>query len=50
MAAMNVDVPENLKIKTIYNITGFPTLLYFKNGKQLFPYGGEYTQDSLVEW
>ena len=50
MAAMNVDNASNMKVKAIYNITGFPTLLYFKNGNLVYPYGGEMTKDSLVEW
>jgi protein disulfide isomerase family A protein 5 len=50
MAAMNVDSAANLKVKSVYNITGFPTLLYFKNGELVFPYGGEMNKDSLVEW
>jgi protein disulfide isomerase family A protein 5 len=37
LAAMDVDKSENYKIRTIYNITGFPTILYFKNGNLEFP-------------
>ena len=50
LAAMDVDKSENYKIRTIYNITGFPTLLYFKNGNLEFPYGGEFTKSGLIEW
>ena len=50
LAAMDVDRSENYKIKTVYNITGFPTMLYFKNGNMEFQYGGEYNKNGLVEW
>ena len=50
MAAMNVDTPDNYNVRTVYNITGFPTMLYFKNGKMLFPYGGEFNEEGLIEW
>lgn len=50
MAALNVDNGENHQLRMIYNISGYPTLLYFKNGAMLFNYGGEYTKESLVSW
>lgn len=50
LAAMNVDTSENFKIKQIYNITGFPTLLYFVNGTLQFPYGGDFNKDGLINW
>lgn len=50
MAAMNVDLPEAMSARRGYNITGFPTLLYFRNGELQHPYGGEMTKDSLVSW
>lgn len=50
MAAMNLDLPDNYKVKLQYNITGFPTLYYFLNNEKKFQYGGEYTRSSLVEW
>jgi thiol-disulfide isomerase/thioredoxin len=30
LAAIDVNKPENAVIRTLYNITGFPTLLYYK--------------------
>lgn len=50
MAALNVDNSENYSLRVLYNISGYPTLLYFKNGAMQFNYGGEYTKNSLVEW
>ena len=41
MAGIDVDKPENMNVRVDYNITGFPTLLYFVNGKMKFKYGGE---------
>lgn len=46
-AGMNVDQVELVPIKKQYNISGYPTLLYFKNGELQYQYGGEYTKDSL---
>lgn len=48
--AVNCDLSANMNLKTIYNITGFPTLTYFKDGKQQFPYGGEHSLQSLLDW
>lgn len=50
LAAINVDTTENYSLRVLYNITGYPTLLYFKSGTMQFAYGGEYTKESLVEW
>ena len=40
MAAMDVNKPENTPISRKYNITGFPTLLYFEGGELQYPYPG----------
>lgn len=50
LAAIDLDRQENARIKERFNITGFPTLLYFVNGKVVFPYGGEHTKQSLISW
>lgn len=50
MVAVDCDLPGNMKLKSTYNITGFPTLSYFKGGKLQFPYGGEHNLNSLIEW
>ena len=50
LAAVNVDNTENYALRVTYNITGYPTILFFKNGALAFKYGGEYTKESLVEW
>ncbi|KAH8274021.1 hypothetical protein KR044_008102 [Drosophila immigrans] len=48
LAAMNVERHENAPIRKLFNITGFPTLIYFENGKMRFTYEGENTKDALV--
>ena len=30
LAGMDVDRPENMQVRTDYNITGFPTIYYFE--------------------
>ena len=47
---MNVDSVEANSVKRTYNITGFPTMLYFKNGELQHQYGGEPNKDSLINW
>ena len=41
LAGMNVDNPESFVVREQFNITGFPTILYFENGVKMFDYGGE---------
>lgn len=50
LAGMDVDTPDAYGIRTALNITGFPTLLYFKNGEKIFDYAGGRDKDGLVEW
>ncbi|CAF5138214.1 unnamed protein product, partial [Rotaria sp. Silwood1] len=35
LAGMNVDKAENYRIRRQFNITGFPTIIYFDKGKKL---------------
>ena len=39
LAAMDMDRHENYKVKERFNITGYPTLLYFKDGEYQHQYG-----------
>ncbi|VDP04429.1 unnamed protein product, partial [Soboliphyme baturini] len=41
---------ENRPIESVYNITGFPTLLYFENGHFKFQYNGERDKESILKW
>ena len=40
LAAMDVNKPENSAVSRKYNITGFPTLLFFDGGELQYPYPG----------
>lgn len=48
MAAIDVNRPENAKVRKTHNITGFPTLLYYENGEMKFTYEGENNKAGLV--
>lgn len=50
LAAMDVNKPENSDVKDIYNITGFPTLLYFVKGEKPKPFGGENNKEGIISW
>merc|ERR550532_1011967 len=50
LAGIDVDKPENMQVRVEYNITGFPTLLYFVNGQMKYKYGGENNKDGIVSW
>ncbi|XP_064481351.1 protein disulfide-isomerase A5-like [Ornithodoros turicata] len=50
LAAMDVNKPENAVVRRHFNITGFPTLLYFENGNLKHKYDGANTKDSLIEF
>ncbi|XP_052091657.1 protein disulfide-isomerase A5-like [Mytilus californianus] len=50
LAGIDVDKPHQMPLRAEYNITGFPTLYYFENGKKKFLYGGENNKDSIIEW
>jgi len=41
LAAMDVNKPENSVIAKKFNVTGFPTLLYFESGQYQFAYPGD---------
>ncbi|XP_043224621.1 protein disulfide-isomerase A5-like [Amphibalanus amphitrite] len=49
-AAIDVNQPENYGVRQKYNITGFPTLLYFVKGDVKFTYDGEYNKDGLMKF
>jgi len=48
LAAMDVNKPENSAVARKYNITGFPTLLYFQGGQLQFPYPGENNKAAIL--
>ncbi|XP_063394414.1 protein disulfide-isomerase A5 [Cydia fagiglandana] len=50
LAAIDVAKPGNAKIRQLYNITGFPTLLYYEKGQLKFPYNGENKRQAIVDF
>ena len=50
LAAMDANRPENSPISRKYNITGFPTLLYFEGGSLLYPYPGGNSKDEIKKF
>ncbi|XP_065582725.1 protein disulfide-isomerase A5-like isoform X1 [Artemia franciscana] len=48
LAAMDVNKPVNDKIRYMHNITGFPTLMYFKPGEKPRTYEGDNNKDAIV--
>jgi len=47
---MDVTLPSNNQISKKYNITGFPTLIYFENGVMQYNYPGENNKASLINF
>ena len=41
MAAMDLNKGNNMPVKSAYNISGFPTLIYFEGGQQKFGFNGK---------
>ncbi|KAJ8737780.1 hypothetical protein PYW08_000375 [Mythimna loreyi] len=50
LAAIDVSKPGNSKIRQLYNITGFPTLLYYEKGQYKLPYNGENKRQAIVDF
>ena len=50
LAGMDVDTLSARDVKIEYNITGYPTVLYFKGGEMVYAYGGDRTEEGIVEW
>ncbi|KAL7638944.1 UNVERIFIED_CONTAM: hypothetical protein RMT77_010478 [Armadillidium vulgare] len=50
LAAMDVNKPENAQARIKYNITGFPTLIYFENGAPKYTYEGENNKAGIVSF
>ena len=50
LAGMDVDTPDAYGVRSALNITGFPTIIYFKNGQKIFDYAGGRDKNGIVEW
>lgn len=48
LSAIDVHRPENTYVRNDYNITGFPTLLYYESGKMKYTYEGDNDKKSIV--
>lgn len=50
LAAMDMDKPENNQARRRFNITGFPTLLFFENNKPKYTFDGDNTKEGLLNF
>ncbi|CAF3519675.1 unnamed protein product [Rotaria socialis] len=50
LAAMNVDKEGCYPVRKQFNITGFPTLIYFEKGEEKFHYSGGHSKEDLLKW
>ncbi|XP_021948419.1 protein disulfide-isomerase A5 [Folsomia candida] len=50
LAAIDVNMPENGPVRQKYNITGFPTLLYFRNGQMKQQFEGENNKEGIISF
>nr|XP_027210450.1 protein disulfide-isomerase A5-like [Penaeus vannamei] len=50
LVAMDVNKPENSAARIKYNITGFPTLVYFEAGAPKYTYEGENNKAGIVSF
>lgn len=50
LAGMDVDNMEAYPVRQVFNITGFPTVIYFEEGQKKFDYKGPRTKDGIVAW
>lgn len=50
IAAMDMEKPENNQVRKRFNITGFPTLLFFENGQPKYTFEGDNTKDGIISF
>lgn len=50
IAAIDVNKPENAIVRRQYNISGFPTILYYENGQYKFTYEGDKKKQDIVDF
>lgn len=41
LAGMDVDTPDSFGVREQFNITGFPTIIYFENGRKKYDFAGK---------
>nr|XP_047136402.1 probable protein disulfide-isomerase A4 isoform X1 [Hydra vulgaris] len=50
LAAMDVDKPDVYNVRYQFNITGYPTIIYFEDGNEKFRYSGKMDKEGIVTW
>lgn len=50
LAGMDVDTPDAYGIRNQFNISGFPTLIYFDQARRRMPYSGGRDKQGIVDW
>lgn len=50
LAGMDTEIPEAYGIRQEFNITGYPTLVYFERGVKKYEYSGGRDKESILEW
>lgn len=50
LVGMDVDKPDAFNVRYQFNITGFPTLIYFEKGEEKYRYAGKYDKQGLIDW
>ncbi|GFN83086.1 protein disulfide-isomerase a5, partial [Plakobranchus ocellatus] len=50
LVGIDVDKAPTMALRMQYNITGFPTLLYFEKGKVKYKYGLDNDKKSILAW
>lgn len=48
LVAMDMDKTENSPARRIYNISGFPTMLYFENNQPRYTFEGDNTKEGIL--
>ena len=49
MRLAKIDADAHSSVKASYDISGFPTLIYFSNGQKI-KYNGQRTKEFMVNW
>ena len=50
LAGMDTETPDAYGIRQEFNISGYPTLVYFERGVKKFEYSGGRDKESILEW
>jgi len=50
LMGMDCDGTKGISAKQEFNVTSFPTILYFEKGELKFPFTGDRTEKGITEW